>query len=434
VTRAAGAFASASPEGLVVRVERVAGDVDPLALWSLAADRRFYWEQAAEGTAVAGIDAAVTCTASGPSRFGHLAAGLTDVLQEHPDAIAVGGFAFAPDGDSTAWRGFPAAAWVVPRLALVRRRGRARLIAVAPAGEPPILLDDLMARGRAALRAPVASTGGAATYRAAGAPVADWRRAVEATLDDIAARRLEKLVLARTASLRASVPFDPVHVAARLRRGFPECTVFAVARGPATFLGASPERLVRVAGRRLDTAAVAGTTARGSSPRTDRLLARALLSDAKERAEHALVVEDIRVRLRALCDAVSCPAAPGILATQAVQHLHTTIRARLRPGVGLLDAIAALHPTPAVCGAPRDPARRVLAAREGLDRGWYGGGVGWMVRDGGDVAVALRTALLRGPDALLHAGAGIVEGSTPERELEETRLKLRPLLTALLEL
>jgi isochorismate synthase len=436
MTRASGALASASPQGLVVRVETMPPDVDPLALWhAVSADRRFYWEQPLRDTAIAGVGTAAVFTASGSSRFPRIAAGLAEVLHEHRDAVAVGGFAFAPDGGGgTVWRGFPAAEWLVPRLTVVRRGGRARLIAVAEADESPAVLDDLVARGRAALDTPVAAAGPAATYRATGGTPAHWRRAVEATLEDIAARRLDKLVLARAASIRASVPFDAVHVAGRLRRGFPECTVFAVAQGAATFVGASPERLVRVAGRRLDTAAVAGTAARGASARTDRRLARALLADPKERAEHALVVEDLRARLRPLCEELSGPVTPRILATQAVQHLHTPIRARLRPGMGLFDAVAGLHPTPAVCGVPRDVAQRALPAREAITRGWYGGGVGWAGADGGEVTVALRTALLRGPHALLHAGAGIVAGSTWDAELEETRLKLRPMLTALLEL
>ncbi len=99
----------------------------------------------------------------------------------------------------------------------------------------------------------------------------------------------------------------------------------------------------------------------------------------------------------------------------------------------VLDVATALHPTPAVCGAPRDAARATLAARERLERGWYAGGVGWFDADGGEIDVALRAGLLEGRRAILYAGAGIVAGSDWEAELEETRLKLRPLLGALLE-
>jgi isochorismate synthase len=223
-------------------------------------------------------------------------------------------------------------------------------------------------------------------------------------------------------------------VAARLRGAYPGCTLFAVGRGAATFVGATPERLARVQGDRLDAAAVAGTAPRGATTRADRDVARALLESPKERAEHAHVVDDLHARLQPLCASVTLPPGPRVLVTETLQHLHTPVRARLRAGYGLLDAVAALHPTAAVCGVPRAAALAALRSHEHLDRGWYAGGVGWLDSTGGEVAVALRCALLRGPDALLYAGAGIVAGSTWHAELDETRLKLRPLLGALLEL
>ena len=134
---------------------------------------------------------------------------------------------------------------------------------------------------------------------------------------------------------------------------------------------------------------------------------------------------------------ISAPEAPGLLRLDAVQHLCTPLEGVLpaASSVSLLDLAADLHPSPAIAGAPRAPALAWLRAHEDLDRGWYAGAVGWMTPHGrGDLAVALRTALLRGDSAILHAGAGIVAGSTPEDELAETRLKLRGGLAALLEI
>src|SRR4029453_66629 len=165
-----------------------------------------------------------------------------------------------------------------------------------------------------------------------------------------------------------------------------------------------------------------------------RVPARARRASGKERAEHALVVDDVRERLRPLCTAVRAPASPRVLTTETVHHLPPPIRATLRPGHGLLDAVVALHPSAAVCGVPRAAALAALGGRERLDTGWAAGGGGWGRRrggggaggvgglgaGGGEVTVALRSALLRGPRALLHAGASIVAGSTWEAELEET--------------
>lgn len=422
-----------SPPRLVVAMEPAPDASDPLALLqAFPTGHRFYWEQPSRGVAIAAVGATVTLTASGRDRFARLSAALADCPLP-AGALAVGGFAFAPDaGEAEPWRGFPSLEWVVPQCALVRRDRRVHLVATAMHGGDGHL-GALLARARAALDRPLAAADPAITYHAVGSQASAWRRAVDGTLNDIDAGRLAKLVLARAVRVRAAVPFDAVRVAARLRRAYPGCTVFAVGRGGATFVGASPERLARVRGNRLETAAVAGTAPRGATPRADRGIVRALLASAKERAEHALVVDDVRARLHPLCDALTVPPSPGVLATETLQHLHTPIRGRLRPGCGLLDAVAALHPTAAVCGVPRAAALAALRARERLDRGWYAGGVGWLDPAGGEMTVALRCALLRGPHALLHAGAGIVAGSAWDAELEETRLKLRPLLAALFE-
>jgi len=412
---------------------------DPLRLLrAFPSNRRFLFQQPATGTAIAGVGATISLRARGQRRFAELAAALADITDGEPlppGVVAVGGFAFDANArDAGPWRGFAALEWTVPQLTLVRRDGHARLVAAGPPGTTPAALASLLDRARAALDVAEPGTVPVPSYHALGSESAAWRRAVEATLEDIAAGRLEKLVLARTCGVRGVTPFDPWRVTARLRRAYPGCTTFAVANGGATFVGATPERLARVAGSRLETTALAGTSPRGTTPRADRALALALRASAKERTEHALVVGDVKSRLAPLCDELAAPPKPGVVTTETLQHLRTPIRGRLRAGAGLLDAVALLQPTAAICGVPREAAAAVLTSRERLARGWYGGGVGWLDRTGGEVVVAIRTALLRGTHALLHAGAGIVAGSAWEAELEETRLKMRPLLAALLEI
>ena len=224
---------------------------------------------------------------------------------------------------------------------------------------------------------------------------------------------------------------DPI--VERLAEAHPDCATFAVRRGPATLVGATPERLVRVRQHGVDVSVLAGTARRGESRTDDRARGLALLAAAKERHEHALVLSAVRDALGPLCARVSSPESPRLLRTQAVQHLWTPVRGVLRPEAGLFDCVAALHPTPAVCGTPRETARSLIESSEGLARGWWSGGVGWSDGRGGEVSVVLRSALLRDREALLCAGAGIVAGSRWEDELEETRLKLRPMLAALVE-
>jgi isochorismate synthase len=208
--------------------------------------------------------------------------------------------------------------------------------------------------------------------------------------------------------------------------------VFAVVRGGRWFLGATPERLVRVRHGEVSAMALAGSAPRGQSPEDDRRFGEALLASAKDRVEHAIVVEMVRHSLSGACDAVSVAEAPALLKVSNVQHLHTPIAARLRGGSTIFDLIERLHPTPAVGGVPRAAALDWLRRREGLDRGWYAGPIGWIDgRHEGEFAVAIRSALLSRDEALLYAGCGIVAGSDPDAEYGESQLKLRAVLAAL---
>ena len=206
-------------------------------------------------------------------------------------------------------------------------------------------------------------------------------------------------------------------------------------RGDADFLGASPEQLIRLSKGRLQTAALAGSAPRGHSPEEDARLGRKLLESKKDQAEHAVVVRALRERLASCCEKLEIPEAPRLRGLAGIQHLETPIRGRLREDLHVLELAGRLHPSPAVAGFPRSGALAWLREHEGLERGWYAGAVGVVDAQGdGEFCTALRSALLRGGEARLFAGAGIVEGSKPRAELRETRLKLRALLDPLLEL
>jgi isochorismate synthase EntC len=156
-----------------------------------------------------------------------------------------------------------------------------------------------------------------------------------------------------------------------------------------------------------------------------------LPGSGKDLREHRWVVDHITRALSGIADHVRRPPEPRVRALANVVHLHTPIVARLSPGRGVADVAAARHPTPAVNGVPSAAALRFLAEHEALDRGLYAGVVGWVGEGRAELAVALRSALIRGRRARLFVGAGIVEGSSPETEWEETELKAHALLDAL---
>jgi salicylate biosynthesis isochorismate synthase/menaquinone-specific isochorismate synthase len=217
-----------------------------------------------------------------------------------------------------------------------------------------------------------------------------------------------------------------------LRAAFPACYCWCVGTPEAAFLGASPELLVRRDGARAQTVALAGTTRRSADPSVDDHLGEQLLQSAKDREEQAIVARRIERTLGPVSLWVAAGDEPVLVKVQNVQHLATAIRAQLARPLHALELAGLLHPTPAVGGEPRPEALPLIPALEGLDRGWYAGAVGWTdLAEDGELCVALRCALLRGPTALLYAGCGIVRESEPAEELAETEVKLQALLPLL---
>jgi isochorismate synthase len=239
-------------------------------------------------------------------------------------------------------------------------------------------------------------------------------------------------VLARRLNIQAEQPFVVEGVIERLRERYPDCTIFAVRRGDACFLGATPETLVRLEGGTVRTDCLAGSARRGASEEEDAALGEALLADDKEQREHAIVARALTEALRSVCADVRVPEKPQLRRMANVQHLHTPIEATAADGVHILDLVERLHPTPATGGLPGDRALCLIREHESFNRGWYAGPLGWLDADGnGEFAVALRSALMRGNEASLFAGCGIVRGSDPEREYQESKIKLEAMLWAL---
>jgi salicylate biosynthesis isochorismate synthase len=326
------------------------------------------------------------------------------------------------------WESFPAARALVPRLLLARGPEGASLTAyeaVRADGEAAARARAEDALQRALARPPnSASPTPARRVASLREDGAAWEALVLRALEALRSGMLRKVVLARALDVTADGPLD---VGASLQRAVATArtaaVVFAV-RAPdgTTFLGASPERLVRVKSGRFFTQALAGSAPPGEAER--------LAQSPKEVWEHAAVVEDVRSALDAVAEYLEVGEVTPVSLGYVV-HLDARIEGRLRAGVTPAQAALALHPTAAVSGAPRDRARGFLRAQERLARGWYAGAVGWIGAEAADLRVALRCALVRGPAARLFIGAGVVEGSTPSGEWAETRRKASPMLQAL---
>ena len=426
---------------------------DPTAI--AAASRRsgepwFSFEQPdRDRFALSGLGVAVAIDERGPQRFARTARRWRDLAAaaacDDPHGprgsgpVAVGGFAFAPEGgDAPHWAGYEPASLHVPEVALARRGEEVQLTVAALAG-PDDLPEELAARleSRAAeLRQrplPMLDPDPAGRFRVASAmPPEHYEAAVARAVERIRSGALDKVVLAREVQVHAPGPHDVAAVLGVLREAFPSCHVVCAARGDSAFIAASPELLVRREGLRAGTLALAGSTRRSADPAVDDHLGEQLLRSAKDREEQAIVTRRIVRALRPHSVWVTAADEPVVVRMANIQHLATPIRAQLAQPVSAVELAGLLHPTPAVGGEPLAAAAPLIPALEGLDRGWYAGPVGWTdLGEDGEFCVALRCALLNGPIARCYAGVGVVRDSDPTAELAETEVKLAALLPVL---
>jgi isochorismate synthase len=434
---------------LFSRVERLPFAPDPvafLAASSATLGTGTLWEQPAAGLAFAGAGSIREMRATGPGRFGQVSAAMRDlesVLVRADDVIfpCLGGFAFREhSNESLVWRGFPSARLVVPQV-LIQNDGHDALLRVTvevdPRSSPGAVeqqFNELLRRACEWTRVPLSIDAGQATVRVESFPNRTaWESSVATAVALIRQGELDKVVLAREERLLAEKPFSPIATLARLRKFDPAATLFAMESCGSWFIGASPERLVRLYENRVDVTCLAGSISMGHSGEERRHLADLLLGSKKDREEHEIVVRSTMNALAEVCEDVTrLPGTPRIATARSVQHLETPVSARMSEAGSVLDLVERLHPTPAVGGYPTHRALSIMGELEAIDRGWYAGPFGWTALDGsGEFAVAIRSALLSGRMASLFAGSGIVAESVPSAEYEETCLKLRPMLSAL---
>ncbi len=307
----------------------------------------------------------------------------------------------------------PGTVLIVPRVIVGRRNGTTWLTTIDPTGAQPV-------PGPAA-GPPVRVRSDRPRYAGATSPDLHWLEAVSEAIERIRAHEIDKVVLARDYALWSREPFDTIDVARRLATRFHDCHTFAIDG----LVGATPETLVRRIGAMVSSRVLAGTAARDTDPDRDAALGSALLRSDKDRREHQLAVDSVVDVLAHRCVEHQVDEEPSLLVLDNVQHLATSFTGQLSAGESSLTLAGALHPTAAVGGTPRESALEVIRELEGMDRYRYAAPVGWTDAKGdGEWGIALRCAHIEGARARLFAGVGIVEGSLPEEELNETRLKL----------
>ena len=369
------------------------------------------------GEGIIGFGEVARLSATGPNRIAELArqwaelvgtAEVDDQVQlPGSGLVAFGSFAFSGDSASES-------VLIVPRTILGVRDGRGWITQIGD---------------ESATVAPAEAASARKIELLDGSPdPAGYEKAVSLAVDAIKQNHLEKVVLARTVKAQVGAGFDLRPALAKLAENYPGCWTYAV---DGTF-GASPELLVRVSHGQVATRVLAGTAARGETEAENREVAERLRTSEKDLAEHKMAVDSVTGALASLTARLDFDEKPFAVEFPNLWHLASDVHAVLAAGVSGLDLVAALHPTAAVAGTPRDAALDMIAKLEPFDRGRYAGPVGWISSSGDcEWLIALRGGQLRGDTITAYAGCGVVAESVPAQELAETNLKFRPVREAL---
>lgn len=422
-------------ETLLARTIRVHGDLD---LVTFAGDEGMLFVQ--DGVGLAGLGDTGRIELTRRSGADDAAA-----VRDRLESIAVENEVGGPGTGSVAIGALPfdpgtAGHLTIPAVVIGRNEhGEQWITTIAPRDQHPTgdQLEALLRRarpaaggfGRDAGLTSITETPSSYSVRSEQAP-AQWCAMVAEATDRIRTGGLDKVVLARAVEVMADATIRPSTVLAHLRRTHPSSLLFSVEG----FLGATPEMLVSRHGEIVRAHPMAGTAPRSGDPDTDARLAARLLESTNTRAEHRHTIDMVHDTLLPWCSYLDEEAEPSIVAMANVQHLATRLEGRLSaPGASVLELVAALHPTPAVGGTPRDLALALIAQLEPAGRGRYAGPVGWIDTAGNGVwAVGIRSAEIAGHTARLFAGVGVVASSDPETELAETRAKLQTMLGAVI--
>jgi salicylate biosynthesis isochorismate synthase len=401
------------------------------------------WRSPTEAWSFAGFGVAARACATGPARFSKLQAEAQQIFQQltvraHPECQNLppirlfGGASFQAEKPSSPWQAFEEADFTLPRWCYAKAEGRAFLtLAFSPQEDLAQLQSeakelDTFFTTPSHPSAPTSPS----KFNIEEQTRQEWAALVQSALREMRAGSFEKVVLARCSYLRQEHPFTLSEMARRMLSSYQDCTQFIMGRRGASFVGSTPEKLVSVAAMQVEIDALAGSTPRVFGEEEQASLA--LLQNQKERREHQHVIQGIEDVLCPFAARLEKDEQPRVRMLPNVLHLHTSLKAKLSSPAHILSLVEALHPTPAVCGLPREAARTWIAANEPFSRGWYAAPVGHFDAQGeGAFFVAIRSALLEDNKAWIYAGAGLVEGSEPEKEYDETVAKQRPMLSAL---
>ncbi|UOQ48098.1 isochorismate synthase [Gracilibacillus caseinilyticus] len=426
------------------KIERI-NAIDFFQSGKVLGKNRIYWSSADQKTIFAGIGDAVNLTDSNASyntiknKWGKWMQN-SKIVNPYDDKrsgpIAFGGFPFdSEEPVEELWRGFDGSQFRVPTFLLTIDQSDVYLtttVLVEQESHIDQLAAELITEKHQLLHGTHAEFHENQIVLKHEVDPEAWKTIVERATKKIADNQVNKIVLARELQVEFDQTCDIGQVLSQLQRTQQHSFVFAWEKDEVCFVGATPERLVKVNNQKVFSTCIAGTAPRGKTVEQDHELGKQLLDDQKNREEHQFVVDMIKQAVFSFAKSVHIPDEPVLYPLKNLQHLYTPVEAELDDGYTLLDVVGKLHPTPALCGFPRETALDFIRNFEKLERGWYGAPIGWFDQNfNGEFAVAIRSALINQEKASLFAGCGVVKDSDPEMEYKETAIKFTPMLHAL---
>ncbi|WP_087972736.1 isochorismate synthase [Oceanobacillus rekensis] len=350
--------------------------------------------------------------------------------------VALGGLSFDPKKKPTKlWNKFKPSHFTIPKFLLTKYDNRYYFtinVSVNKNDHAKQLADELHIMEKQLMVSYVEMTDELTITNELEIDPEEWKSSVQKAMEEITHGSVKKIVLAREVRLKFDREVNISTVLTNLLKTQPNSYIFAYEIDEDCFVGATPERLVKLEGNKLLSTCLAGTAPRGNTKIEDLKFADRLLNDEKNREEHHFVVKMIKQAINDYCTDITIPDKPVVYPLRNLQHLYTPVTANIKKSYSIFDIIKQLHPTPALGGTPREESLAFIRKHEQLDRGWYGAPIGWMDSNhNGEFAVAIRSSLIQRDVASLFAGCGVVKDSDPESEYEETKIKFMPMLSVL---
>jgi len=403
----------------------------------------FYTKQLSEKTVFLGYDSIFEIKSSGNARLEEtekIVANFENNFVSNWSEFGIdsiplflGGMTFSVDKDKGLWDDFSDSEWFIPKFLFFETNNTPYLVYNVSGNNfsDNIINTDLEILKSILQRKIINDeTIGRISVSSNGAKKSVYLENVNKALNEIESGKVQKIVLSRQIDLELEDNINISSVLDTLGKRYPRCYVFAFSKNNSIFFGASPEKLAKISNGWIEADALAGSISRGKTVDEDEKLAETLLASEKDLAEQSIVVSFIRDSFTQFCSEIVYEEKPIIRKLPNIQHLWTPIKGKVNPNQSIFTILKDLHPTPAICGVPWEVALNSIKEMEPHNRGLFSGMIGWFnLKNEGEFAVAIRSALLKGKKLYAFAGCGIVQGSNPEIEYAESELKLKPIIS-----